>query len=221
MLEFILFMIFSGLETFAIFFLAFKIFKIDLYHKEMIFGSLIMGYISYSLRTNYELFQLDIFAQYVLMFCFMWLLFRIHPFYASILTGMAYQAYSVIQTSFYYLLNFVIKLPLDSSDSVSINIFILQTISALSAICIGIYVSHKRKGFDFVPDKPNMKIKPSLSEKILFFFNLPALFVIASVSNFFHSNYFFLIPITYGIILWGYLYLSYKKDRNNYEPFSL
>lgn len=221
MLDFVLFMIFSGLETFAIFFLAFKIFKIDIYHKEMIFGSLIMGYISYSLRTNYELFQMDIFAQYALMFCFMWLLIRIHPFYASILTGMAFQAYSFIQTSFYYFLNFVIKLPLDSSDSVSANIFILQTVSALAAIGIGIYVGRKRKGFDFVPDKPNMKIKPNTSEIILFVLNLPALFVIASVSNFFHSKYFFLIPITYGIILWGYLYVSYKKDRNNYEPFSL
>ncbi|WP_419884807.1 hypothetical protein [Paenibacillus sp. B-A-8] len=221
MLDFILFMVFSGLETYAIFFLAFKIFKIDLFHKEMVFGSFVMGFFSYSLRTNYDLFQLDIFSQYALMFFFMWLLFRIHPFYASILTGMAYQAYSVIQTSLYYFLNFVIKFPLDSSNSVSINIFILQVLSALAAIGIGVYMRRKRKGFDFVPDKPDIKIKPSTSEKILFALNLPALFLIASVSLFFQSSYFLLIPIGYGVILWGYLYLSYKKDRNDHESFSI
>lgn len=221
MLDFILFMVFSGLETYAIYYLAFRIFKIDLYHKEMVFGSFVMGFFSYSLRTNYELFQLDILSQYALMFCFMWLLFRIHPFYASILTGMAYQAYSVIQTSLYYFLNFVIKLPLDSSDSVSINIMVLQVTSALTAMCIGAYVGRKRKGFDFVPDKPDIKIKPSSSEKILFALNLPALFIIASVSFFFQSKYFVLIPICYGLILWGYLYLSCKKDRADDESFSI
>ncbi|WP_313639792.1 hypothetical protein [Paenibacillus sp.] len=221
MLDFIFFMVFSGLETYAIFFLAFKIFKIDLYHKEMVFGSFVMGFFSYSLRTNYNLFQLDIFSQYALMLLFMWLLFRIHPFYASILTGMAYQAYSVIQTTLYYFLNFIIKLPLDSSNSVSLNIFALQVLSALAAIGIGVYVSRKRKGFDFVPDKPDIKIKPSSSEKILFALNLPALFIITSVSFFFQSDYFLLIPICYGVILWGYLYLSCKKDRNDYESFSI
>lgn len=221
MLDFILFMVFSGLETYAIFYLAFKIFKIDLYPKEMVFASFVMGFFSYSLRTHYELFELDILSQYALMFCFMWLLFRIHPFYASILTGMAYQAYSVIQTTLYYLLNFIIRLPLDSTDSVSINIMVLQVVSALTAMGIGLYVGHKRKGFDFVPDKPDIKIKPSAMEKILFALNLPALFIITSVSFFFQSEYFFFIPIFYGLILWGYLYLSYKKDRSDDESFSI
>ncbi|HBS44638.1 MAG TPA: hypothetical protein DEA91_09635 [Paenibacillus sp.] len=221
MIDFILFIIFSGLETYAIFFLAFKIFKIDLYHKEMVFASFIMGFFSYSLRTNYDLFQLDILSQYALMFCFMWLLFRIHPFYASILTGMAYQSYSVIQTSLYYLLKFIAKLPLTLMNYFSAKVFVLQLLSALTVICIGLYVGHKRIGFDFVPDKPDVKIKTTTNEKILFILNLPALIVITFLSYFVESFFFFLIPIFYGIILWGYLYLSYKKDRNNYESFSV
>jgi hypothetical protein len=220
MLDFILFMIFSILETYAMFFLAFKIFKIDLYHKEMVFASFIMGFFSYSIRIYHGMFPLDIFSQYALMFCFMWMLFRIHPFYASILTGIIYQTYSVIQTSLYYILKFIIKLPLTIPDYFSTNVFVLQLISALTVICIGMYVGHKRIGFDFVPDKPDVKIKPTPSEKILFTLNLPTLIVITSFIYFVNSFFFFLIPIFYGIILWGYLYLSYKKDRNNYESFS-
>ncbi|MNO40330.1 hypothetical protein D3C76_304730 [compost metagenome] len=222
MLNFILFMIFSMLETYAMFFLAFKIFKIDLYHKEMVFASFIMGFSSYSIRINYGMFQLDILSQYALMFCFMWMLFRIHPFYAPILTGMVYQTYFVIQTSLMYLLDSLINMPLNTSDPITKNMIAMQILSALTAILIGMYVGHKRIGFDFVPDKPDMKIKPTTSEKILFALNLPTLIVSTSISYFFESLFFFffLIPIFYGIILWGYLYFSYKKDRNNYESFN-
>lgn len=220
MIDFILFIIFSGLETYAMFFLAFKIFKIDIYHKEMVFASFIMGFFSYSIRINYELFQLDILTQYALMLCFTWLLFRIHPFYASILTGMVYQTYFVIQPSLMYLLDSVINIPLNTSNPITINMITMQILSALTAILIGMYVGHKRIGFDFVPDKPDVKIKPTTSEKILFALNLPTLIVITSISYFLESFFFFLIPIFYGIILWGYLYFSYKKDRNNYESFN-
>ncbi|WP_143762435.1 hypothetical protein [Paenibacillus odorifer] len=220
MLDFILFMIFSILETYAMFFLAFKIFKIDLYHKEMVFASFIMGFCSYTIRINYGIFPLDIFSQFALMFCFMWLLFRIHPFYASILTGMAYQAYSVIQASIVYLLNSVMSMPLNTSDPITKNIMTMQILSALAAILIGMYVGYKRIGFDFVPDKPDVKVKPTTSEKILFALNLPTVIVVTLFTYFIESNFFFLIPIFYGVILWGYLYFSYKKDRNNYESFS-
>lgn len=95
----------------------------------------------------------------------MWMLFRIHPFYASILTGMAYQSYSVIQTTLFYLLKFIFKLPLTLLDYFSGNVFVLQFLTALTVICIGMYVGHKRLGFDFVPDKPDVKIKTTPSEK--------------------------------------------------------
>jgi hypothetical protein len=220
MLDFILFMIFSILETYAMFFLAFKIFKIDLYHKEMVFASFIMGFFSYTLRINYGMFQLDILSQYALMFCFMWMLFRIHPFYASILTGMVYQSYTLIQTSLMYLLDSVITMPLNILDPITKNMMTMQILSALAAILIGMYVGHKRIGFDFVPDKPDVKINPTTSEKILFALNLPTVIVVTLFTYFIESNFFFLIPIFYGVILWGYLYFSYKKDRNNYESFS-
>lgn len=178
------------------------------------------AFFSYSIRIKYELFQLDILTQYALMLCFMWLLFRIHPFYASILTGMVYQTYFVIQPSLMYLLDSVINMSLNTSNPITINMITMQILSALTAILIGMYVGHKRIGFDFVPDKPDVKIKPTTSEKILFALNLPTLIVITSISYFLESFFFFLIPIFYGIILWGYLYFSYKKDRNNYESFN-
>jgi hypothetical protein len=186
----------------------------------MVFASFIMGFFSYSIRIYHGMFPLDIFSQYALMFCFMWMLFRIHPFYASILTGMTFQAYSVIQASIVYLLNSVISMPLNTMDPITKNIMTMQILSALAATLIGIYVGHKRIGFDFVPDRPDVKVKPTTSEKILFALNLPTVILVTLFTYFIESNFFYLIPIFYGILLWGYLYFSYKKDRNNYESFN-
>lgn len=57
MIDFILFILFSGLETYAMFFLAFKIFKIDIYHKEMVFASFIMGFFLIQLESTMSYFN--------------------------------------------------------------------------------------------------------------------------------------------------------------------
>lgn len=80
MLDFVLYMVFSILETSAMFYLAFKVFKIDVYPVEMIFASTIMAFVSFVLRNDYEMVLTDVLFQYLLTFCFMWLLFRIHIF---------------------------------------------------------------------------------------------------------------------------------------------
>ncbi|MGF7048447.1 hypothetical protein J2T13_002955 [Paenibacillus sp. DS2015] len=217
------YLILSVFETSAMFFLSFKIFKIDLFLKEIIFASLMMGFISYILRNDYQLDQVDIVLQYVLMICFLWLLFRIHIFYAAIMTGMGYQAYLLIQTSLYSIMD-RIGISFDNFQAkLSVYTLVLQALSALTAILIGIYIGKKRKGFDFVPDKPNGKIYISSRDKILFALNIPSVLILISaiyLANYF-PKWFFLESFAYALVLYGYLYISYKKDRSNDENFGL
>lgn len=222
MLNFILFMIFSGLETYALFLLAFKIFKIDIYHKEIVFSSIIMGFISYVLRYDYGLLMTDIVLQYLLTFSFMWLLFRIHVFYAAIMTGLAYLTYMLIQSSCYLLMNATGLYALDF-PFVTSGIYLLQTVSATITILIASYVSKRRKGFDFVPDKQNDKVKIRSREIVIFFLSVPSLLIVLLMiylSEQF-TNFFYLMPLAYGILLYGYLYISYKKDLNENDIISL
>ncbi|MFD1772345.1 hypothetical protein [Paenibacillus rhizophilus] len=221
MLEFILYLVFSVLETSALIFLGFKIFKIDLYLKEIFFVSLILAFFSYIVRIDYKLVQLDIIIQYILLLCFLWLMFRIHIFYAVIMAGMAYQAYSFIQTVYIYLIKFFVSFTSIDLYGSNLNAYIMQALSAVTAVLIGIYIGHKRKGFDFVPDKPNGTINLSLRDKILFALNLPTIGIMISIAIFVSWKFFSLIPLAYGFILYGYLYFSYRRDRNNYEYFKL
>lgn len=212
------------LENYAMFYLIFKLFKIDLFPKEMIFASLIMSFISYVLRTVYELPQVDVVVQVLLMFSFIWLLFKIHVFYAIILTGMAYQAYMLIQTLYYFIMD---NAGLFDGGNIpyilSINTFVLQALSATTAIGTGYFLSAKRKGFDFVPDKPNGKIAVKTWEKVLLILNIPSVLIVLLTMYFtnYLPNLYFIVPTFYAITLYSYLYVSYKKDRGEDEHFSI
>ncbi|WP_195724303.1 hypothetical protein [Paenibacillus monticola] len=217
MSDFVIYMVFSVMESYTMFLLAFKIFKIDVYPKEMLFAGFLLGCFSYVIRVDYQMVEIDIIVQYLLMFCFFWLLFRVHFFYAAILTGMTYQAYTFIQTFYIFILN---KIGLFSSIAFYgriIDSYVLQILSALTTILISIYIGKKRKGFDFIPDKPNGKINTSTREKLLFILNLPTVAIVISIMYLFNSKFFYLIPLIYGVLLFCYIYLSYTKDRGGNE----
>lgn len=204
---------FSVLETYAMFYFMFKVFKIEIYPVQMIFSSVIMAFISYVLRDEYGVPQIDVFVQMLLMFLFVWMMFRIHIFYATILTGVSYQFYMLLQTAYYYIMQqaglFDTKIPYILSSSV----FILQTLSAATAFFIGWIVYKNRKGFDFVPDKPNGRIFIHFRDKVLFALIIPSFFIIAATMYLAeYSDLFHLVPFIYGAILFFYIYLSYKKD---------
>ena len=221
MVEFVLFMIFGVIETLSIFFLAFKVFKIDIYLKEMIFAGIVMNFFSYVIRVDYSWIEMDIVVQYLLLFCFFWLLFKIHPFFSAILTGMIYQGYTFIQFIYMLIMNYYGLFSSTTPYGKNIDSYVLQLLSAMTTIIIGMYIGRKRKGFDFVPDKPNGKIKISKKEKFLFILNLPTVVVALSILHFFNTKFMFLIPLTYSVILFCYVYLSYKKDRTQHEHIKL
>jgi hypothetical protein len=206
---------FSFLETLAMLYLMFCIFKIEFLPIHMTFASIIMAFASHVIRTVYLLPDLDVLIQMLLMFCFVWLLFRIHIFYATIMTGMAYQAYMFIQTTYYYIMDslgaFNDNLP--SVFAYSTNI--LQTVSAFTAFVLGWWIYKKRKGFDFVPDRPRGHLTLKKRDTILFILNVPAFVIITFTMylTFHFQQVYIIIPLIYALMLYSYLYIAYKKDR--------
>lgn len=198
------------------FYLMCHLFKIELLPIQMIFASLIMAFTSHVLRSVYEFPELDVFIQMVLMFCFVWLLFRIHIFYATIMTGMVYQAYFFIQTSYYYLMDNVGAFNENLPYIFAYSTYILQTLSAFTALGLGWWIYKKRRGFDFVPDRPSGHLVLKKRDKILFFLNIPAFFIFISTMYLalYFQQIFIVVPICYALILYSYLYISYKRDRS-------
>jgi hypothetical protein len=219
--DFILFMVFSVMETCAMLYLMFRMFKIDLMPKEMVFASVIMAFVSYTLRAVYELPGFDVPVQLVLTLAFVWMLFRIHVFYATIMTGMVYQAYFLLQTIFYLLLKsvgiFDSPLPVVTNGGT----FMLQILSAGSAVTAGMIIVRKRKGFDFVPDKPKGRIHLKRRDSILSALTLPSFtIVILTIYLTETMRVYVIINFIYAVILYGYIYLAYKRDRSDNDSIS-
>lgn len=220
MVDFMLYMVFSILEAGAMFYLMFKIFKIDLQPKEMLLSAAIMSFVSHTLRVVYELGTVDVAVQFLLMFCFTWMLFRIHVFYAAILTGMVYQAYFVIQTVYYFIFSqaglFTSEIPV-----VTHNItYILQLVSAATALFTGWLLAKKRKGFDFVPDKPRGKLHLGRRDAVMLILTLPSFAVVLLtlyLTSSFGQEGYLAVPAVYAALLFGYLILSYQKDWDQEE----
>ncbi|WP_310550170.1 hypothetical protein [Paenibacillus glufosinatiresistens] len=215
MTEFVLFMVFSILEIYAMFALAFSVFKIDLYPFEMIFAGFIMGFFSYILRYDHGWVQVDIIVQYVLVFAFLWMLFKIHIFYAAVMTGFAYQAYTSIQTVFYFLMSKLGLLSVKFPSVSDLNTYILQVSTATVALLIAWYIRKKRIGFDFIPDKQTGKVEMETREVLLVSLNIPSFAIIlltVYIANFINTI-LVILPMVYVLIFYIYVHFSYKKDR--------
>jgi hypothetical protein len=214
-MEFILFMLFSTLETAAMYYLMFRIYKFDIYALSIFFTSLIASYISYTLRVHYQLPGVDMLVQILLMTAFVWLLFRVPLFYAALMTGTAYISYILIQLAYYLALNtsgLIATVPqLDAAGT-----YLMQSLSLLTAWWIGWIVHRRGKGFSFVPHNPNEKVVLDRRSMILLYLYVPALlcagllYYLISTSRY---SLFFLIPAVLGLVLAAMVFWSYRRDR--------
>lgn len=215
MRDFVLYMVFSVIESSAMFYLAFKIFKIDIFFKEIVFAGCIMGFISYALRHEYGIPDVDQAVQFLLFFLFIWMLFRIHVFYATILAGMTSQLYLAVQTVYYFLMAKIGVFESTIPYILSIGTFALQTLAATTVITIGWIVGKRRSGFDFVPDTPSGKLQLKPWEKVLFALTLPSIIfsVLMIQLTVIFEKLYLILPFVYTIVSFSYMYFSYRRDR--------
>lgn len=132
------------------------------------------------------------------------------------MTAIAYQSYLLIQSLLYLIIDYTGIYGLNY-PTISTGIYILQILTATTTIIIANYVGKRRKGFDFIPDKPDEKITIGKREKIMFILTIPSI-IFAMLMLFFAEHlfrFFFIIPLIYALLLFGYLYQSDKKNRGD------
>lgn len=215
-MDFAFFMLFSTVETFAFYYFMFRLFKFDMYYSSIIFTALILSYISYTLREVYHLSSIDVIVQFLLIICFVWLSFKVHLFYASIMTVTALIGYAMVQT-FYYLLFYYFGLILKMPDANNLFAYILQIFSSVTILFIGWYLKRKNMGFDFVPHSQYVKVKLTDNIRIILLFCIALVFILASAFLMFsgkNSNIVF-ISFVLGVVLFGFLFWSYRRDRGD------
>lgn len=217
-MDFILFMLFSVIETSAMFYLMFRLFKFDIYPASILFAGLIMAFFSYTMRTQYDLASWDIVLQILLMFTFVHFLFKVHIFYAGIMTSTVYLGYVVIQTAFYFFLVSFGILSIEPNVT-SIDTYLLQLLSALTAVVLGLWISKKRKGFDFVPHSQYQKVKFKGINRLFVLLNIPAAIAMTVAYYWYMTNrnllFFGIGTFLCLLLLILVLYLANKRNYIN------
>jgi len=159
-MKFVLFTLFSSAEYVAIFILMFTLFRFRFkgYRKQIALTSLILCYVSYTMRLDgMESFTSII--QFILLFLLVWILFQVQPFYAAIMAFAAFFGYGLIQGLIVLLYINVGLLNMSEINYDSYKGYMLACSTSLIASLIGWLIRKKNMGFDFVPTSTHGKMK--------------------------------------------------------------
>ncbi|WP_020619666.1 hypothetical protein [Paenibacillus daejeonensis] len=140
-------------ETIAGFILMLSIylFPIRSYTPQIVFTSIVMAQTSYLLREVFLLDWLTPFFMLLWMVLLLWLLFRIHLFYALLMAVSGYLVYIVLQMLIVLILQAVS--PLTEIQETFQYLKLVQLLASLAALAISRVLIKKRLGFSFVPDR--------------------------------------------------------------------
>ncbi|NEW05984.1 hypothetical protein GK047_08180 [Paenibacillus sp. SYP-B3998] len=213
-MDFLLFMFFGILETYAIYLLAFRFFRFEIDVVSIVFACVIASFISFSLREIYGYAGLDIFVQLILVFLFIWQLFKVHVFYSALLSVTGFITLSIIQTILLMalkLMGFMQDIPGSHSPSG----YMLQVLTAGCVFLTSYFIQKKRLGFTFVPKSSYSTIAFTASNRMaigIAMFSLFPLGLIYLLFNMQADQLFFLIPISLGAVLFALLHWANKRE---------
>jgi hypothetical protein len=159
-MNFVLFTLFSSAEYVAVFILMFTLFKFRFkgYRKQIALSSLILCYVSYTMRLD-GMQSFTSIVQFILFFLLVWMLFQVQAFYAAIMTFTAFFGYGVIQGLIIYITSEIGIIKLSDLSEYSLTGKSLQLGTAVVYSSIGWLIRKKNKGFDFVPTSNYGRIK--------------------------------------------------------------
>lgn len=158
-MEVIRFLLFSSLEWFALFVLTFAMFKFPYrgYWGQLILCSVLLSFISYVLFDALNMRPIAPIIQLPLVILCTWQIFRVHLFYAAIMTTFSYNCYAFLQ-SLYIVIMKGFGLSFEEVVSTPYS-YILQPLTIGSTVLLGWIIYKRRVGFTFVPDFEHIRVK--------------------------------------------------------------
>lgn len=149
----------NAFEAFCVLVLMMAVFRFPIrsHLGSAILSSAIIAQSSYLIRM---VFHMDSYAPLLVLLwliVLLWLQFRVHLFYALLMSVTAYLGYIVIQAL--ALLAVQIWIPVEQILSPLSHVKMFQTGCSLITLGIGLWLNRKRLGFIFVPDGTRVKVK--------------------------------------------------------------
>lgn len=204
-------------EVFATFALMLSLFRISIkgYMTLTIIAAAVMAQSSYLLRFMFDLDSITPLIMLLWFVIFFWRVFRIHLFYALLITVTGYLGYLVIQSA----LLFLLQIPFSLDDIVGslIHVKLVQVASSTITLGTAFWLLSRRLGFSFVPDRMDEKVELNGLNLLLLLVSIVACFFISGVAyifinvNFLYSTLVTVFFLTILIIL----NFAFKKEMGS------
>jgi hypothetical protein len=219
-MKFVLFTLSSSAEYVAIFILMFTLFRFRFkgYRKQIALTSIILCYVSYTMRLD-GMENITSIVQFILLFMLVWILFQVQPFYAAIMSFTAFFGYGLIQG---FIVLLYIKMGFLKMSEINYDTYkgyVLASSTVLIASAIGWLIRKNNKGFDFVPTSAHGKMKYTKLNLVFISFIVISTLVMSFIfyiTNNLKSAEDYVIFVTILVASVSMLlYLAKKKDWEN------
>lgn len=149
-MEVVLFAIFSLMEYASILVLIFSLFRFNLneYIPEVVFSSSLMTFFSYWIRYGSFLDVSAPFVQMGFLIIMMWVVFRFHLFWSTLMGGLVYAGYGILQAIILIGMEWIFGTGILVHD---VWRHVLQVVTATAALLISWILHRYDKGLNFVP----------------------------------------------------------------------
>lgn len=156
-----LYIFFSTLDGIAAFTFMFTLFRIPMQHfrYHIIFISVVIGYVAYTLRVIEGLNSLAFLITVIVAFLFVWLMFRIQVFYALFISVISYISYAFFQIIVFFIVRVTAPINLNDLESNFPLLYSLQLATVVLTLVVSRILRYFDIGFNFVPHDDMSKIK--------------------------------------------------------------
>lgn len=169
-MDLVLFFVFSTFEVLGVFAIMFALFRQKFFESfgKILFTAFVLDLVSFFLRFNVKISNIAIVILMITMIVCIMLLWQTQWFYAGMKVIMSYCIYLILQLTAFFAFNFGM-VDLVSDQSVEIKGYILQFITMIISIVLGLIIRKLNWGWSFIPDGERViKYKKSTNLALIF-----------------------------------------------------
>ncbi|WP_027085185.1 hypothetical protein [Cohnella panacarvi] len=217
MKEFLLDISVNIYEVIAVFAILLALFRFSLkdYFGSTIIAGVLMSQTSYINRLVFHMDSITPIFMLFWTFIFIWHVFRIHPFFATVMTVTGYLSYVLVQSVLILLLQ--IPFTFEQITTPLLHAKLVQFASSSITLFIAYWLLKRRIGFSFVPDRMNEKIEiKGLNLWLLLACAVSCFFISGIAYIFININFLFTtltVAFMFSVIV--LLNIAYRKEMDS------
>ncbi|MBD2846242.1 hypothetical protein IDH44_13635 [Paenibacillus sp. IB182496] len=200
-----------------VFIMTFFRIKISGFYPQIFFIAIMLGNVSYATRADEILSKFSPIFQVVMFAILIWMLFRVHIFYSTIITTIGYASYALIQVLLVFIFTETGLISMQEvTEKLSFESYIVPLCSMVLMLLLTWLIKRYDFAIDWIPNTHRAKVVMRGENNVflvLTLLTLAVLIVLYYVLVIGLAIYYISALLTIGCLIFVLLYLSKKRDE--------